>query len=70
MRLAAHMNADQLSYAIEAFYVRRPSVEITGLELASLGNSLALVPIGDDNALAGQAAVVVTELIVLVSPRP
>lgn len=62
MVLADGTTADQLHSAVTALASGLRPVTLEGLKVASLGKFLALVPLGDQSALADMAATVVTSL--------
>ncbi len=61
-RLAEGSTPDALLADLTALCTRLPAVTLQGLELARLGGFFALVPQGDDTALADMAAQVVQSL--------
>lgn len=61
-RLAGASTPDALLADLTALCARLPAVTLQGLELARLGGFFALVPHGDDTALADMAAQVVQSL--------
>ena len=61
-RLAEGSTPDALLADLTALCTRLPAVTLQGLELARLGGFFALVPVGDETALADMAAQVVQSL--------
>lgn len=60
--LAEGQSAEALKAEAQALCQTLPAVTLEGLELAALGRFLALVPVGDQSALAALAATVVQQL--------
>ncbi|MGR3504124.1 DUF1045 domain-containing protein [Pseudaestuariivita sp.] len=61
-RLAEGMTGDQLCAAVEALAERTPAARCAGLQVATIGRFLALVPLGSQDDLASVAAACVQEL--------
>ncbi len=61
-RLADGTTAEDLAAAVEALAGALPQVHLDGLDVARLGQFLALTPVGDTSALARIAAQVVQKL--------